>query len=213
MKINLYSIPALNYTYIELEKGIVDHLWGAVREGRQDKQDYKKLLAGNISESFIIKDHENFFFENACLPAVQKLLNETKKPPTRFNTLYESSPQLILGNFWANFQYKYEFNPIHSHGGVYSFVVWMKIPYSTEELRNSPQFKGTPREQVLPGCFAFQYIDGIGEIQNLPFELSSNREGHMLLFPSALRHCVYPFHGTDEPRISLSGNLFFKDML
>ena len=88
----------------------------------------------------------------------------------------------------------------------------MKIPYSTEELRSSPQFKGTPNEHVLPGCFVFQFINGIGQIQNLPIELSPEREGQMVLFPSTLSHYVYPFHGTDEPRISLSGNLFFKDI-
>ena len=213
MEINLHSIPAVSYAYMKLDKPVVDHLWSSVRDGSQNKQDYKKSLAGNISESFCIKDRDNVFFENACLPALKELVNATKKPPSRINTLYSSNPRLVLGEFWANFQYKHEFNPIHSHGGVYSFVVWLKIPYSTEELRSSPQFNGTPREQVLPGCFAFQFLNGIGELQNLPFDLSAEKEGHMILFPSALRHCVYPFHGTDEPRVSLSGNLFFKEMV
>lgn len=34
---------------------------------------------------------------------------------------------------WANFQKKHEFHPHHIHGGVYSFVIWTKIPYNVED--------------------------------------------------------------------------------
>ncbi len=32
----------------------------------------------------------------------------------------------------------------------------------------------------------------------------------MLFFPAALRHTVYPFFNCDEPRVSVSGNVWFK---
>ena len=195
---------------MQLDKPVLEHLWDSVREGSREKKDYKQSLAGNISESFCIKDRDNLFFKNACLPAVKQHLNVMKKPPTRFNTIYKSRPQLVLGQFWANFQYKHEFNPVHSHDGVYSFVVWMKIPYSTEELRNAPQFKGTPKEHVLPGCFVFQFVNGIGQIQNLPIELSPEREGHMVLFPSTLSHCVYPSMAQMNPGFHCPATYFSK---
>jgi len=31
----------------------------------------------------------------------------------------------------------------------------------------------------------------------------------MVFFPARLRHCVYPFYKTDEPRISIAGNLSY----
>ena len=35
-------------------------------------------------------------------------------------------------------------------------------------------------------------------------------EGYMILFPARLRHCVYPFYETNEPRISIAGNLSYS---
>ena len=42
---------------------------------------------------------------------------------------------------------------------------------------------------------------------NRAYKLSKDYEGTMLFFPARLRHCVYPFYGTDKPRISIAGNL------
>ena len=33
-----------------------------------------------------------------------------------------------LNNFWVNYQKQYEFNPLHDHSGIYSFVIFVKIP-------------------------------------------------------------------------------------
>ena len=35
-------------------------------------------------------------------------------------------------------------------------------------------------------------------------------EGKMVLFPSSLKHCVYPFFECDETRISISGNIHLR---
>ena len=43
------------------------------------------------------------------------------------------------------------------------------------------------------------------------YNLSPKYEGFMLFFPAKLRHCVYPFYETDEPRISIAGNLSYFD--
>jgi hypothetical protein len=34
-------------------------------------------------------------------------------------------------------------------------------------------------------------------------------EGKIALFPAKLNHLVYPFYTSDEPRISISGNIGF----
>ena len=39
--------------------------------------------------------------------------------------------------------------------------------------------------------------------------LSSEDEGRMLFFPASLQHQVYPFYGTEEERITISGNIDF----
>jgi hypothetical protein len=35
-------------------------------------------------------------------------------------------------------------------------------------------------------------------------------EGVMMVFPSSLHHQVYPFYNTEEPRVSISGNLLWN---
>ena len=38
-------------------------------------------------------------------------------------------------------------------------------------------------------------------------DVDSDKEGVILLFPSRLRHQVYPFYNCDKERISISGNI------
>ena len=45
--------------------------------------------------------------------------------------------------------------------------------------------------------------------KNIEYRLSPKFNGVMLFFPAKLRHCVYPFYETDEPRISIAGNLSY----
>ncbi len=58
--------------------------------------------------------------------------------------------------------------------------------------------------------FEFEYTDSLGGIRNYGYRLDPSREGEMLFFPAALQHTVYPFYNTEEPRISVAGNLWFS---
>jgi len=101
---------------------------------------------------------------------------------------------------WINYQKKYEFNPVHSHGGDFSFVVWIKIPYDVEEellLSNSRNSKN-PRNSLF--CF-------ISELRDHPIKVSKEMEGEIIIFDSHQSHVVYPFYTSDDYRISLSGNI------
>ena len=72
-----------------------------------------------------------------------------------------------------------------------------------------PQFSEISDQNIKAGIFEFEYIDPLGIIQNLGYKLSPALEGTMIFFPAKLRHCVYPFYKTDEPRISIAGNLSY----
>ena len=37
--------------------------------------------------------------------------------------------------------------------------------------------------------------------------IDSTWEGHIIMFPANLQHCVYPFYTSDDTRISFSGNI------
>jgi hypothetical protein len=43
------------------------------------------------------------------------------------------------------------------------------------------------------------------------FSLSPEDEGRILFFPATLQHQVYPFYGTEEERVTISGNIDLYD--
>ena len=59
-------------------------------------------------------------------------------------------------------------------------------------------------------CFEFEHLDPYGDIVNTAYRLDSSYEGYMVFFPAKLRHMVYPFYETKEPRISIAGNIWCK---
>jgi len=115
-------------------------------------------------------------------------------------------PKLKLKSAWVNFQQKGEFNPLHNHTGLYSFVLWYKIPYYANiEERAGP---GRKSKNQLSGKFQFHYTDILGNITGAALPIDNKWEGQILLFPSLLNHSVYPFYSSNDYRISIAGNLF-----
>ena len=119
----------------------------------------------------------------------------------RVNT---SAHVIDIGNMWVNYQKKTEFNPIHYHDGVFSFVMWIDIPFSYEEEAEIPLAKKSNKAQC--GKFQFHYINMLGGITNHAVEA---KEGDFALFPAGLNHSVSPFYTSDGYRISVSGNLYY----
>jgi hypothetical protein len=108
-----------------------------------------------------------------------------------------------LGKIWVNFQKKHEFNPFHHHRGVVSFVIWISIPYNSEdEAKIYPDVN----ENNKAGSFEFQYLNYLGQIKFKTIPADKKYENTMIMFPAGLKHCVYPFYTSDDYRISVSGN-------
>ena len=200
--------PTGNLGWIEtqLDKAYIDFLWMILKEGKEKGDTHKNKLAGNISNSFSIDDKQNYFFKNVLKHHIKGYADEYGMHPFVSQT-NDEKVNFNLMNFWANYQYKHEFNPSHRHSGVYSFVIWLKIPYHWEEQNKLPHLKDIKEIDKKPGLFEFEYINILGHIKNFNYLLTPDYEGTMLFFPAALKHCVYPFYNTDEPRISISGNI------
>lgn len=104
---------------------------------------------------------------------------------------------------WANFQKKHEFHPHHIHGGVYSFVIWTKIPYKLEdELAVYPD-----ATLKCASMFVFYYTDILGQVRSMPVPVDQDYEGIICIFPKGLGHSVNPFYTSDEYRVAVSGDL------
>jgi len=113
-----------------------------------------------------------------------------------------SSPS--LKKLWVNFQKKYEFNPLHDHSGLFSFVIWMKIPYNLEDEKNLDFVKHSKSTHSV-GNFVF-----VPPGMNLQIiDMEKDIEGCCAVFPAYFHHMVYPFYTSDEERITISGNIFF----
>jgi hypothetical protein len=114
----------------------------------------------------------------------------------------------FLGSWWVNYQNQHEFNPLHKHGGVYSFVIWMKIPTHYKDQQRLPISSNSNNDSV--SNFEFVYTDICGKIMNWDYEMCPELEGTLVFFPSDLNHQVYPFYNCSEERISISGNIMLN---
>ena len=202
--------PVTPFIEVKLDKEIIDYLWKIINNSKTENTNHKQYLAGNISKSYLLKDINNFFFESVCVPLITNFRqNNLGIDPNTVNLSFKNDRKISfkLTSLWVNYQYKTEFNPYHDHGGVYSFAIWLKIPYDSKEQQKLPIFEDLNDNNKKAGDFEFEYQDSLGGIRNISYKLSKSYEGTMLFFPAKLRHCVYPFYGTDEPRISIAGNL------
>tara|TARA_R100000008_G_scaffold54751_1_gene33495 strand:+ start:147 stop:815 length:669 start_codon:yes stop_codon:yes gene_type:complete len=197
----------LGWYEVKLEKDIVDFLWRMIED--PNKKSLKDDLAGNISKSYMIPDEGDYFYKNVLSYLVAKWENE--KGFSDLQIPINERFQFYLKSLWVNYQYQHEFNPIHEHpAAVFSFALWLKIPYSYEEQIKLPFLEGIKKEEKRPGCFQFEYLSMYGKAREHVYRLSPKYEGQMVFFPAQLRHTVYPFYNTKEPRISLSGNICCK---
>lgn len=197
--------PNHGWIITKLDQEHIDFLWKAV----ENKKDSVKWdLIGNISGSYAIEDKDHYFFNEVLsqhIEAYKKLYQS--EPIRQYAYSKNNDAKLQLGNFWVNYQNKHEFNPYHHHGGVYSFVVWMKIPTHWEDQNKLEFLNGVKEEDKKAGNFEFEYLDILGNIRNFGYRMEPDSEGTMLFFPASLRHTVYPFYDCDEQRITISGNL------
>jgi hypothetical protein len=114
-----------------------------------------------------------------------------------------------LSRVWVNYSKKYNFNPIHNHTGVFSFVIWVKIPYNLDDEFKVYSDSVNDNENAT-SLFEFTTIDAFGRMNNEKIKVDKSYEWNMMFFPSQMMHQVYPFYTSDEFRVSISGNVYFS---
>ena len=198
-----------NWIDTRLTEEEMDFLRNAISE--ENKESFSKELAGNISKSESLKDKDNWFYETTLKRLTERLFYrdcnnyyedyiENEKPPPKFE----------MYSFWVNYMKQHEFNPLHNHDGLFSFVVFMKIPTHWEEQHALP----ISANSNTPLASDFQFVwseKGSENCQFMSFCLSPEDEGRILFFPASLQHMVYPFYECEEERVTISGNIIQKD--
>ena len=196
------AVRPKNFGWLEkkLSDKEMEYLWKCI-DSR--KKSHKNNLAGQIHESNLLIDKSDWFWQHTlnplCVEYYQEFDNLGGDVPVN-----QSHPY-YLNSWWVNYQKQGEFNPVHAHGGVYSFVIWMKIPTKHFEQNKNPiSLKSNTH---LISTFQFHFLDILGQSTQYNYEMNPEMEGTIVFFPAKLRHVVYPFYNCDEDRISISGNI------
>jgi hypothetical protein len=117
---------------------------------------------------------------------------------------------ICVDKMWMNVQERGEYNPIHSHKGIMSFVIWFEIPYDIQEEKslNNAKYSNLPSN----GDFFFHPINTFGQLYSVPMNVGKNSEGTMCMFHAKLLHSVTPFFTTNKQRVTFSGNFTFTTL-
>ena len=202
----------------KLPQQIIDYLWERIDIAKKNKVCVKDTLAGNISHSYKLDDPQN-----AVIPYLFHILHNPNSNPKMYEfinsevqrvykivNLKERKLEPYLESMWVNFQKKCEFQPLHTHDGAFSFVIWMDIPYHYKDESKLPIAKSSNKDPY-GGNFSFVTSDGTSrEVKTNLFRLSPEMNGYCCFFPSDLAHQVYPFYTSDKDRISISGNIMYR---
>ena len=195
---------------VRLPEELMNFLRNALADTTQHK-DANTMLAGNVSKSMYIEDKDNWFYDNALKEMMEHMYfnNSWKNYYNVKIGKIDSLPTFEMTEMWANYQKQYEFNPPHTHDGLYSFVVFMKIPTHWKEQHALPMSANS--NIPCSSNFQFLLVGGGGKVQVVNIPLSPEDEGRMLFFPAWMVHQVLPFYGTEEERITISGNIVHKE--
>ena len=192
-----------------LSTDVMDKLWEYISSAKDNPKSYKANLAGNIFSSLELDDTDNWFFDNTCFPMIIEYKEAFRgQRAYHSNKIFKNDiPCTLEQPFWVNFQKQHEFNPLHNHSGLFSFVIFMKIPYDWREQHELPFVKES--NAPVAGDFSFVYVDALGKIVPEDYKLDSSSEGIMLFFPAEMMHQVHPFYNCEEERITISGNIIY----
>ena len=170
-----------------------------------ENQKRNNKLVGNIKREYQLIESQKYI-EKLLAPLVGAYDKDFDY--MRTVSMLTGNVPIVLDGCWVNFQKKYEFNPAHNHSGIYSFVIWINVPYDMEEERKlSP---GAESNEDLAGSFSFLYNDTTGTINPFTIPVDKSMENNVVFFPSNFFHMVNPFFSSDGYRISVSGNFKLK---
>ena len=116
-----------------------------------------------------------------------------------FNKIREYD--LHLNSIWVNEMKQHEYNPAHIHRGTLftglSSVMILKLPSTYGEEYSRDDVPQNGRLQILGAAN--------GQFAKIDYQPPMNLRD-FYVFPYDMRHCVYPFNGTNEIRRTLAAN-------
>lgn len=173
---------------------VFNELKAAAAKSMEDKISNAHNLVGMIEELYSID------VSDTLVTYLSGMVNDYQR---RFS--YRESYVPRFTSSWINVQKKHEYSPVHHHPRTLGWVAWVKIPYDINNEMNMPNSASSKVKKN--SNFEFVYSNLGGEIQTHSIPVDRSYEGVVMMFPSYLRHTVYPFYTSDDYRISVAGNI------
>tara|TARA_Y200000002_G_scaffold92562_1_gene74616 strand:- start:3874 stop:4521 length:648 start_codon:yes stop_codon:yes gene_type:complete len=208
-KYHVQWLKSPGYLMAEVPSPVVAELRKSMYElEKSSENDARDSLRGHLEEEWTLPLTKEIKSFTRCLS--YEYVNQFGFQPAlgmaeRMHDINNSDFE--LKRLWVNYQKKYDFNPLHIHSGIFSFVIWVQIPYDLEEERKRyPKTSGNET-----ASFMFQYNTALGGLDTAYINVDKTWEWKIVFFPARLNHGVNPFYTTDNTRISISGNIYVID--
>ena len=188
--------------FVDIVNNISDDILSS--DVKSKKWDWSHKLVGKVNKEIQIpltnEEDKLFLLEiikQGCLDYLNYMIDHKRNNPwTRMDT--GTKPTLAnihLTQSWVVSQYAGDFNPLHHHNGDFSGGIYLKVPDGMNDEWEEDSKDHYPAKGLIEYAF--------GEAQsfrcdNLKFK---PEEGKFLVFPSWLKHLVYPFSVEGERRM------------
>ena len=151
-------------------------------DDKKKKLDASNSLVGKVKEEIYL---EKEFLEKEFLNIIGPHINNFL-----VNSNYKSHKSINIDSCWVVRQYESEYNPVHSHNGDVSGVLYLKFPQNRKSGKDgSITFVNSPTFFLNRG-----HLTLTPEI------------GSIFLFPSYVLHTVYPIRENQEERRCIAFN-------
>ena len=177
--------------------------------------DWSHKLVGKVHKEVLIpikgKDDKEFLLnvmKSGCLDYLKEAI-KVGNHHTWNKIAGDATPTLNnihLTHSWVVSQYAGEYNPWHHHTGDFSAVIYLKMPPNMHKEIEEDYEDHYPAN----GLIEFMFGENQGfRSDNLKFKPVV---GKMLVFPSWLKHFVYPFKSEGERRsMSFNAHMFVPE--
>jgi hypothetical protein len=205
MEFKLVTFPQSGYLEAKLKREDLYILLDEIEEIKVSLPNFNgpnEFIGNIVTEYDLIKSRDSI--EKLLAPYIFHYLESFSTH--KLYLVNKTTSSLVLEKLWVNFQSKHEFVFVHQHSGLLSFVIWVDIPYiMSEEHGNACQNKS------CSGAFEFLFAHALRSVNSYRIEADKSYNLHMILFPSALAHTVYPFFSSNEYRVSVAGNFCYDN--
>ena len=170
--------------------------------------DFSNKLVGKVSAEVQIpitdKNTKKYLadtMKKGCLIYLNKMIEFNRA--YGWNKISSNAPtidNIHIAQSWIVSQYAGEYNPWHKHSGDFSAVIYLKLPDGMEGEYKKDEQEHYPANGLMYGEAQDFRSDGVKFKPEI---------GKFLVFPSYLKHFVYPFNVQGERR-SMSFNAYMK---